>query len=387
VATPIYLDHHATTPVHPRVLEAMAPLWANDFGNPASRSHAWGRRAAAAVEAARIAVAERVGADAREVVFTSGATEADNLAILGALRAGSKRHVVTVATEHRAVLDPVEAHVRDGGSATLLPVGADGLLDPDDVRRAIRADTALVSVMAVNNEIGVRQPLVAIGAVCREAGVPLHVDAAQAGAFEDIDRNAWGADLVSLSAHKMYGPKGVGALIARRGRGRPVLAPLMFGGGHERGLRPGTLPTPLIAGMGEACKLAREGLGEGLPGRVGALRDRLLAGLREHVDDLVVHGSVDARAVHNLHVGIPGVESEALLLGLRDIALSTGSACSSADLRPSHVLAAIGALREGPYATIRFGLGRDTTAEEVHDVVQRLGDAVARLRRLHTDWR
>ena len=364
----------------------MAPLWSEDFGNPASRSHVWGRKAAAAVEAARAAVARRVGAEGREVIFTSGATEANNLAILGAARASTRRHVVTVATEHRAVLDPVEALRREGYRTTVLDVNAEGLVDLDAVAAALTPDTALISVMAVNNEIGVRQPLAAIGALCRAAGVPLHVDAAQAGAFDVIDRDAWDADMVSLSAHKMYGPKGVGALILRRGRGRVPVVPISFGGGHERGLRPGTLPAPLLAGFGAACDLALSGLADGLPIRIAAIRDHLLECLRQSIPDLVVHGSLDHRAPHNLHVAIPGVESEAVILSLRNVALSTGSACSSADLRPSHVLAAIGALTGDARATLRFGLGRDTTMAEIDNVVQRLATAVVDLRRLRADF-
>jgi cysteine desulfurase len=379
---PIYLDNHATTRCDPAVLEAMWPWFAEKYGNPASRTHRFGLEANAAVEHARGEVAALIGASPKEIVFTSGATEADNLAILGLARARPDRpHLVTGATEHPAVLDAMSALEREGRTVTRLGVDGDGRVEPDQVRRAIRPDTALVSLMAVNNEIGAIHPLAEVGAICRAAGVPLHVDAAQAGAAVPLDVAAIQADLVSLSAHKMYGPKGIGALWVRRGRPRLVLEPLQYGGGHERGLRSGTLPTPLVVGFGVAARLAKEGLALGEPARVGALRDRLWAGLQA-ISSVHLNGGLAHRVPTNLNVSIEGVESQALLASLRDVALSSGSACSSATLEPSHVLRAIGVPPALANGSVRFGLGRFTTAEEIDYVIARVSETVPRLRAL-----
>jgi cysteine desulfurase len=379
----LYLDHHATTPCDPAVLEAMWPWFAEKFGNPASRTHRYGLEANAAVEHARGEVAQLVGASPKEIVFTSGATEADNLAILGIARARpDRRHLVTGATEHPAVLDAMAALEAEGRVVTRLPVGADGRVSPDDVRRALRADTALVSLMAVNNEIGAIHPLREVGAICREAGVPLHVDAAQAGSLVPIDAGAIGADLISLSAHKMYGPKGIGALYVRRGRPRITLVPLQYGGGHERGLRSGTLPTPLIVGFGVAARLAREGLAAGEPARIAALRDRLYAGILAGLDGVHLNGGATHRAANNLSLAFDGVEAQALMASMRDVAVSSGSACSSATLEPSHVLRAIGVAPERAHGSVRFGLGRFTTEAEIDYGISRVVEAVGRLRAL-----
>lgn len=377
-----YFDHHATTPCADEVLEAMAPYWQERFGNAASRGHRMGIEARRATETARGQVAAFVGASPKEVVFTSGATESNNLALLGtaraAMRAGRSAHVVTVATEHKAVLDPVAQLLREGVGATVLPVDGQGLVDPDDVAAALRDDTVLVSVMAVNNEIGVCQDLDAIGAVCRARGVPLHTDAAQAG-WTGLDARTTPVDLVSLSAHKVYGPKGVGALIVRRRRPALELEPLQFGGGHERGLRSGTLPVPLLVGMGTACELVASERAEQRP-RLAALRDRLWARL-EAVGGVVRNGAPGAP--HNLNVSIEGVEAQALLVGVRDVvAMSTGSACSSATLTRSHVLVALGLSDEAVATSVRIGLGRSTTEVQVDEVADALVAKIDELRGL-----
>ncbi len=383
VQTPIYLDNHATTRCDPAVLDAMWPWFAERYGNPASRTHRFGLEANAAVEVARAEVAALVGGNPKEIVFTSGATEADNLAILGLARVRTdRRHFVTGATEHPAVLDPLASLERAGWTVTRLPVDADGRIDPAELRRNLRPDTALVSLMAVNNEIGAIHPLAEIGAICREASVPFHIDAAQAGSVLRLDANQVKADLISLSAHKMYGPKGIGALWVRRGRPRIALEPLQYGGGHERGMRSGTLPTPLIVGFGAAARLAREGFERGEPARIAALRDRLWAGIQAGVPGVSLNGGVAHRAANNLNISIVNVESQALIASLRDVALSSGSACSSATLEPSHVLRAIGLAPERAQGSVRFGLGRFTTEEEIDYVIARVVEAVHRLRAL-----
>jgi cysteine desulfurase len=378
---PIYLDHHATTPCDSSVVQAMLPFFSDDFGNAASRSHGAGFRARTAVEAARRQVAALIGATSKEVVWTSGATESNNLAILGAVRASGhpKRHIITAATEHPAVLDPCKALEREGAHLTVLPVDRHGLVDPDAVAAALRPETVLVSVMLVNNEIGVVQDLEAISAVCRAQGVLVHCDAAQAAAWLSIDVRAMGIDLLSLSAHKMYGPKGVGALYVRRGRPKVDLVPLQYGGGHERGLRSGTLAVPLIVGMGHAAELATAG--EVRAASVGALRDALLQGLQEGLAGVHVNGSLSRRAPHNLNLSFDGVEAEALILAVREVlAVSTGSACSSSTLQPSHVLRALGLPPERTASSIRFGLGRSTTAQQIEQTVDHISAAVVRLR-------
>lgn len=379
---PVYLDNHATTRCHPRVVEALLPYLTEDYGNAASRAHRFGTRARSAVERARVQVAGLVGASPKEVVWTSGATESDNLAITGVLRAHRGRHLVTVATEHKAVLDTCAAAERAGTAVTVLGVGADGRIDLDELAASLRPDTALVSIMAVNNEIGVVQPLAEIGALCRAREIPWHCDAAQAAHVLPLDVRALGIDLLSLSAHKMYGPKGIGALVVRRGRPRLKVAPLLHGGGHERGMRSGTLPVPLIVGMGEACALAGASLHDGTVERVAALRDRLYAGLLDGIEGVHLNGSEVHRSAANLNVSFDDVEAEALIMALRDIAVSTGSACSSATLEPSYVLRALGVDADRAARSVRFGLSRFTTGDEVDTTIAAVREAVAHLREL-----
>jgi cysteine desulfurase len=369
---PVYLDHHATTPVDPRVLEAMLPWFGPKFGNAASRTHRFGWEAEKAVERARRRVAELAGAEPREIVFTSGATEANNLAIKGV----GARHIVTMSTEHRAVLDPVQ---KLGCPATILEPLPDGRIDLDALRAAIRPETGLVSVMAANNEIGTLQPLAEIGAICRERGVPFHCDAAQAFGKIPVDVDAASIDLLSLSAHKLYGPKGVGALYVRRRRVR--LSAQMDGGGHEFGMRSGTLNVPGIVGFGEACAIAAVEM-ENEAVRVGALRDRLHRALAASLDGIRVNGSTEHRLPGNLNVSFCGIDAEALLMSMPEIALSTGSACSSATVEPSHVLRAIGLSEDLARAAVRFGLGRFNTEEEIDYAAGRICEVVSRLRNL-----
>jgi len=381
VQTPIYLDHHATTPLDPRVLEAMLPYFRDDFGNAASGSHVFGWRAEAAVELARESVARSLSARGpEEIVFTSGATESVNLALQGAVRAcrGRDVHLVTAATEHRAGLDPCRALEAEGASLSVLPVDGQGLLDPDAFRAALRPETRLASVMVANNEIGVLQPIAELGAICRERGVLLHCDAAQAAGPLALDVDALGVDLLSLSGHKLYGPKGIGALYVRS-RPRARIVPLLHGGGHERGLRPGTLPVPLVVGLGRALELrARERAADGQ--RMAALRDRLLEALRAAVPGVHLNGHPTQRLPGNLNLAFDDVEADALLLAVPELALSTGSACSSADSGPSHVLAALGLPASRIRGSIRIGLGRGTTEAEVDLAAERLAAAVHRLR-------
>jgi cysteine desulfurase len=369
---PVYLDHHATTPVDPRVLEAMLPWFGPKFGNAASRSHRFGWEADTAVDHARKRIAALAGAAPRDIVFTSGATESNNLAIKGI----GARHIVTMATEHKAVLDPVK---RLGIPVTILAPRPDGRIDLDQLRAAIGPETGLVSVMYANNEIGTVQPVREIAAICRERGVPFHCDAAQAFGKIPIDVDADGIDLMSLSAHKMYGPKGAGALYVRRRKVR--LTAEMDGGGHEAGMRSGTLNVPGIAGFGEACAIAAaEMAAEGE--RLRALRDRLLATLQEGIDGLRINGAMEHRLPGNLNVSFPGIDAEALLMSLPDLALSTGSACSSAAVEPSHVLRAIGVPPDLAHGSVRFGLGRFNTEEEIDYAASRVLEAVKRLRAL-----
>jgi cysteine desulfurase len=383
---PIYMDNNATTPVDPRVLEAMLPYFTTDFGNAASKSHAFGWRAEEAVEAARAEVARLVGGEARELVWTSGATESDNLALKGAARfhAARGRHLVTCKTEHKAVLDSAKALERLGFEVTWLDVEPDGRLDPERVRRALRPDTVLVSVMHANNETGVVHPVAEIARRCREAGVLVHCDAAQSAGKLPVDVEALGVDLLSLSAHKVYGPKGVGALWVRRRPARARLLPEMDGGGHERGLRSGTLNVPGIVGFGKAAELARlEGPAEAE--RVRALRDRLQAGLLAGLGGVAVNGSLEHRLPGTLNVSFSGVEGEALLLAARDVAVSSGSACTSASLEPSYVLRAMGVSDALAHASLRFGLGRFNTEEEVDHAVRVFVAKVNHLRELAPD--
>ncbi len=376
----IYLDHHATTPVAPPVLAAMLPYFGERYGNPSSGQHAFGAEARAAVEGARAQVAALVGASAEEIVFTSGATESDNLAIRGAARALAERgrHVVTTAIEHAAVLEPCRTLRREGFEVTEIGVGADGVVRTEDVVTAFRPDTVLVSVMAANNEVGTLQPVAEIGAACAERGIVFHTDAVQAVGHVPVDVAAWGADLASLSAHKMYGPKGVGALFVRRDR-RPRLRlhAQAEGGGQERRLRSGTLNVPGIVGFGAAAALASDFLASDGARDLRARRDLLLARLREAIDGIAVNGALEPRLPGNLHVSIPRVEAETLILSLGGtIALSSGAACAEAEGKGSHVLRAMGLADETVYTSLRFGVGRYNTDAEIEHAVSRLAAAV-----------
>ncbi|HEY8550803.1 MAG TPA: aminotransferase class V-fold PLP-dependent enzyme [Vicinamibacterales bacterium] len=376
----IYMDSHATTPLDPRVLEAMLPFYQGRFGNASSIDHAFGRQARDAVEQARAQVARLAGAMAKEIIFTSGATESNNLALKGAAEALRQKgnHLVTVATEHKAVLDTCRRLEQDGFRVTYLGVNRDGLVDPDAIEAAIGPDTILVSVMAANNEIGVLQPLEAIGRITRERKVLFHTDAAQAFGKVPFDVEALGVDLASFSAHKMYGPQGVGALYVRARRPAARLVPLLDGGGQERGLRPGTLNTAGIVGFGAAAALCEaEMAGEGR--RVAALRDRLLAGLRSSIDGLRVNGSLVKRLPNNLNVSIEGTD-ETLAGRLEGVAVSSGSACTTGSIEPSHVLRALGLSTTEAHGTLRFGLSRFTTAGEVDEAVRIVARTVAEMR-------
>jgi cysteine desulfurase len=377
---PVYLDYHATTPVDRRVLEAMLPFFCDDFGNPASSTHQWGWKAQAAVEAARREVAAIIGASAREVTFTSGATESNNLALLGvaARTPPVRRHLVVSAIEHKSVLEVAHRLEQQAWRVTIVPVDRGGRVDLAALDAAVTADTALVSVMAANNEIGVIQPLPEIGALTRARGACLHVDAAQAVGKIPIDVDALQVDLLSLTAHKLYGPKGCGALYVRR---RVELEPLMVGGGHERGLRAGTLNVPSIAGLGAACAIARAEM-PAESRRIEALRNRLLRGLQERAGGVEVNGSLEQRLPNNLHVSFTGVDGESLLIGIGDIAVSSGSACSSASGTPSHVLSALMGADRVPSAAIRFGLGRFTTEEEIDYAIEKFTAVVRHLREM-----
>ncbi|MBP9063001.1 MAG: IscS subfamily cysteine desulfurase [Aquabacterium sp.] len=382
---PIYMDYGATTPCDPRVVDAMIPWLREHFGNPASRTHAYGWEAEAAVEKARQEVADLIGADPREIVWTSGATESNNLALKGAAQFYKTRgkHIITVKTEHKAVLDTVRELERQGFEATYLDVKDDGLLDLDVLKAAIRPDTILISVMYVNNEIGVIQDIPTIGALCREKGIIFHVDAAQATGKIEIDLATLPVDLMSLASHKTYGPKGIGALYVRR-KPRVRLEAQMHGGGHERGMRSGTLPTHQIVGMGEAFRIAKEEMADE-NARVKALRDRLLAGLQD-IEQIFVNGDLEKRVAHNLNVSFNYVEGESLIMGIKGIAVSSGSACTSASLEPSYVLRALGRSDELAHSSLRMTIGRFTTEEEVDFVVTTLKDRVAKLRELSPLW-
>jgi cysteine desulfurase len=382
---PIYLDYAATTPVDPRVVQRMVPYLYEQFGNPASRSHAFGWAAEEAVEIAREHVAQLIGADPREIAWTSGATESNNLAIKGAAQfhKARGRHLITVKTEHKAVLDTMRELEREGFEVSYLDVQSDGLLDLEVLKAALRPDTLLVSVMFVNNEIGVIQDIAAIGRLCRERGVLLHVDAAQAAGKVVIDLASLPVDLMSLSAHKIYGPKGVGALYVRR-KPRVRIEAQIHGGGHERGLRSGTLPTHQIVGMGEAYRLAREAMGSDGE-RTRALHARLLTGLQA-IPEIRVNGHLEQRVPHNLNVSFQFVEGESLLMGIKGVAVSSGSACTSASLEPSYVLRALGLSDEIAHSSIRFSMGRFTTEAEIDTAVAQVKATVERLRSLSPLW-
>jgi cysteine desulfurase len=382
---PIYLDYSATTPVDPRVAEKMIPYLTEHFGNPASRSHAFGWKAEEAVEEARAQVAALVNCDPKELVWTSGATESINLALKGAAEfyKTKGRHLVTVKTEHKATLDTMRELERRGFEVTYLDVDGEGLVDLNALEAALRKDTVLVSVMYVNNEIGVIQDIPAIGELCRRRGILFHVDAAQATGKVDIDLGALKVDLMSFSAHKTYGPKGVGALFIRR-KPRVRLEPQIHGGGHERGFRSGTLPTHQIVGMGEAFRLARLEMGAERE-RIRALSRRLLEGIRD-IEEVYVNGSLERRVPHNLNVSFNFVEGESLIMAVKDIAVSSGSACTSASLEPSYVLRALGRSDELAHSSIRFTLGRFTTEEEIDYTVNHLKAKVGKLRDMSPLW-
>jgi cysteine desulfurase len=382
---PIYLDYGATTPVDPRVVDAMIPWLREHFGNPASRSHAWGWEAEEAVEKARAEVADLIGADPREIVWTSGATESNNLALKGAAQfyKGKGKHLITVKTEHKAVLDTMRELERQGFEVTYLDVQEDGLLDLEVFKSAIRPDTILASVMFVNNEIGVIQDVVALGNICREKGVIFHVDAAQATGKVEIDVKNLPIDLMSLASHKTYGPKGIGALYVRR-KPRVRLEAQMHGGGHERGMRSGTLPTHQIVGMGEAFRLAKLEMKADIA-KARALQQRLLDGLKD-VEQVFINGDLERRVPHNLNMSFNYVEGESLIMGIKGLAVSSGSACTSASLEPSYVLRALGRSDELAHSSLRMTIGRFTTEEEIDYAISTIKHNVAKLRELSPLW-
>jgi cysteine desulfurase len=382
---PVYMDYGATTPVDPRVVDAMVPWLREHFGNPASRSHAWGWEAEEAVEKARQQVADLVGADPREIVWTSGATESDNLALKGAAHfyKTKGKHLITVKTEHKAVLDTTRELERQGFEVTYLDVQEDGMLDLEQFKAAIRPDTILASVMYVNNEIGVIQDIPALGAICREKGVLFHVDAAQATGKVDIDLKKLPVDLMSLASHKTYGPKGIGALYVCR-KPRVRLEAQMHGGGHERGMRSGTLPTHQIVGMGEAFRLAKEEMAQDLA-KARVLQKRLLDGLKD-IEQVFINGNLEHRVPHNLNISFNFVEGESLIMGIKGLAVSSGSACTSASLEPSYVLRALGRSDELAHSSLRMTIGRFTTEEEIDYAVSTIKQNVARLRELSPLW-
>jgi cysteine desulfurase len=375
---PVYLDYHATTPVDRRVLERMLPYFTETFGNPASSTHQWGWKAQEAVEQARREVSQLIGASPREIYFTSGATESNNLAMQGAcaLADASRRHMVVSAIEHKSVLEAAERMERRGWRCTVVPVDRAGVIDLEGVERAVGPETAYVSVMAANNEIGVLQPLAEIGAIARRAGAVFHVDAAQAAGKIPIDVAAMQIDLLALTGHKMYGPKGAGAIFVRK---QTRIEPLIVGGGQERGMRSGTLNVPGIVGLGAACDICRTTMTEeGV--RLARLRDRLLNGLNAELPGITVNGSLERRLPHNLHVSFADVDGESLLIGISDIAVSSGSACSSASGTASHVLRAIMGGNPVPSASIRFGLGRGTTEDEIDYTIGKFVSVIRHLR-------
>lgn len=382
---PVYFDYSATTPCDQRVVDAMIPWLHEHYGNPASRSHAWGWEAEEAVEKARKQVADLVRADPREIIWTSGATESDNLALKGAAQfyKSKGKHLITVKTEHKAVLDTMRALERDGFDVTYMDVLPNGLLDLEAFKAAIRPDTILASVMLVNNEIGVVQDVQAIGTICREHGIIFHVDAAQATGKIAIDLQTWPVDLMSLASHKTYGPKGIGALYVRR-KPRVRLEAQIHGGGHERGLRSGTLPTHQIVGMGEAYRIAQEEMASELP-RIHALQQRLLKGL-QGLEEIYINGDLEHRIPHNLNVSFNFVEGESLIMGLKGIAVSSGSACTSASLEPSYVLRALGRHDELAHSSLRMTIGRFTTEEEIDYAVEAIRNNVIKLRKLSPLW-
>ena len=383
ITLPIYMDNHATTPVDPRVVEEMLPFFNEKFGNAASRNHSFGWAAEEAVEQARERIAKILGATAKEIIFTSGATESDNLAIKGVAEMYKEKgnHIVTAVTEHKAVLDTCKRLEKYGYWVTYLPVQTDGLIDLDDLRHAIGDKTILVTIMAANNEIGVLQPIAEIGKICRERGVPFHSDAAQALGRVPLDVNQQSIDLASISGHKIYGPKGDGALYVRRKNPRVQVSAIMDGGGHERGMRSGTLNVPGIVGLGKACAIASEEMAIEAP-HLAKLRSRLRDKIMGRLDDVYINGSMDHRMPGNLNMSFAYVEGESLLMGINDVAVSSGSACTSAALEPSYVLKALGTNDDLAHSSIRFGIGRFNTEAEIDYVADRVVETVTRLRDL-----
>jgi cysteine desulfurase len=383
---PIYLDYQATTPLDPRVLEAMMPYFTHQFGNPHSRSHSYGWEAEEGVEKARGQVAKLIGADEKEVIFTSGATESNNLAIRGVAEfyKDRKNHIVTTVTEHKCVLDTCRHLEQQGFEVTYLPVQKNGLIDIEALRAAVTDKTVVVSVMAVNNEIGVIQPLAEIGKICREKKAFFHTDAAQAVGKIPLDVEAMNIDLMSISGHKIYGPKGIGALYVRR-KPRVRLVPLIVGGGQERGFRSGTLPTPLCVGLGEAAEIAMKEM-DGEAKRLAKLQARMLKGLQSKLTDIVVNGDLEHRIPGNLNISFAYVEGESLMMGIKNLAVSSGSACTSASLEPSYVLRALGVEEDMAHTSLRIGLGRFTTEHEVDTAVEELVRHVKKLREMSPLW-
>ena len=383
VKLPVYMDNHATTPVDPRVLEAMLPYFTNQFGNAASRNHSFGWQAEQGVDTAREQVAALINATPKEIIFTSGATESDNLAIKGVAEMYREKgnHIITAVTEHKAVLDTCKRLEKHGCQVTYLPVSKEGFIDLDELRAAITDKTVLITIMYANNEIGVLQPIEEIGKIAKEKKVLFHTDAVQAAGKVPFDVQKMNVDLASISAHKMYGPKGVGALYVRRRNPRVQLSAIIDGGGHERGMRSGTLNVPGIVGFGAACEVAQKGMPAEME-RLRGLRDRLHQGITSRLDEIYPNGSMEHRLPHNLNVSFAYVEGESLLMGINDIAVSSGSACTSATLEPSYVLKALGVGEDLAHTSIRFGLGRFNTEEEVDYVVDRLVETVSRLREL-----
>jgi len=383
VKLPIYMDNHATTPLDPRVLEAMMPYLTDQFGNAASRNHKFGWEAEEAVEEARRQIAALIGADAREIVFTSGATESDNLAVKGVAWMYREKgdHIITAVTEHKAILDTCKHLEKEGFRVTFLPVDSKGLVDLDDLRKAITDKTILISIMTANNEVGVIQDIKAIGKIARERGVLFHTDAVQAAGKVPFNVNEMNVDIASLSAHKFYGPKGVGALYVRRRNPRVLLTPIIDGGGHERGMRSGTLNVPGIVGFGKAAQIAREEMPKE-SAEMFRLRERLRTTLERELDEIYINGDLQRRLPGNLNMSFAYVEGESLLMGINDVAVSSGSACTSASLEPSYVLKALGVGEDLAHTSIRFGIGRFNTEEEVDYVAGRVTEVVRRLREL-----
>jgi len=380
---PIYMDNHSTTPLDPTVLEAMLPYFTEKFGNAASRNHSFGWEAETAVDAARQQLASLINADSKEIIFTSGATESDNLALRGVAEMYREKgdHIITAVTEHRAVLDTAKRLEKLGFAVTYLPVQADGLVDPEAVNKAITPKTILISIMLANNEIGSISPIAEIGKIAKERSILFHSDATQAVGKIPVDVQAMGIDLMSFSAHKMYGPKGVGALYVRRKNPRVRIAPILDGGGHERGMRSGTLPVPLIVGFGKAAEICQKLMPEESK-RLTALRERLRDGIMSQLEETYLNGHPKQRLPNNMNISFAYVEGESLLMGLKEIALSSGSACTSATLEPSYVLKALGVGSDLAHSSIRYGLGRFNTEEEVDYVVRRTVETVNKLREM-----